>query len=75
MNRTRTYYQPCMGKDISTGLPMEMFSFQAFSSKEDCRCWMQNHGYRRFRVIEYHDEDIENVTILDAKGDVIEINE
>jgi len=75
MNKTRTYYQPCIGDNISTGLPMEMFSFQAFSSEEDCRCWMLRHCYKDFQIIEYHDEDIENVTILDAKGDVIEINE
>ena len=37
MNKTRTYYQPCIGEDNSTGLPMELFSFQAFSSEYDVR--------------------------------------
>ena len=75
MNKTRTYFQPCIGEDNSTGLPMELFSFQAFSSEYDCRCWMLRNGYRHFRIVEYHDDDIENVTILDAKGETIEINE
>lgn len=80
MNKTKTYYQP-MIKDKFNGqlqlvLPYELFSFQAFRSEDDAIRFMESYGYRQtqFVVEEYHDEDIEGVTILDAEGGILETN-
>lgn len=82
MNKTKTYYQPEWHKDDGTNLewgdiPDELMSFQAFADKETCREWLWQHDYddEDFAIIEYHDEDIEGVTIIDEYGDIIETNE
>lgn len=82
MNKTKTYYQPYGYYDDGTNIeyqdmPKELFSFQAFASIEECKSWLENNGYdsKDFVIVEYHDEDIEGVTILDEWGDIIEVNE
>ena len=82
MNKTKTYYQPHEYYDDGTNIewgdtPAELMSFQAFATREDCEEWLENMGYdpTDFAIIEYQDEDIEEVTIIDGYGDVIEINE
>ena len=71
----KTYYQPVIKNDIGKsekhfGLPFGLFSFEAFLSREEARSWLQEHGYYpdTFEIIEYHDDDIENVSIIDAHG-------
>jgi hypothetical protein len=73
-----TYYQPQAYYDDGTcinygSLPEELFSFQAFRTREDCEEWLKNHNYNPgdFAIIEYHDEDIEEVTLIDQNGDII----
>ena len=72
------YYQPISYSDDGTNInlgdtPEELFSFQAFISREDCERWLENHGYNPgdFSIVEYHDDDIEEVTLLDGNGEVI----
>lgn len=76
MNKTTTYYQPYMIEDGETILPEELASFQAFRSKDACDQWLENMGYDwdDWSLKEYHDEDIEGVTILNGDGNPIEIN-
>ena len=72
-----TYYQPeryyDYGTSIGWELPAELFSFQAFLSREECREWLINHDYNPddFTIHEYSDDDIEDVTIIDEYGEVI----
>jgi len=79
MNKTKTYYQPEIysddGTNISCNIPMELNSFEAFASKEDCRTFMDNCGYDDYVVNEYHDDDIEGVSILDEDGNTVKTNE
>lgn len=82
MNKTKTYYQPVAYMDDGTNIdygniPNELHSFQAFANHEDCEEWLENNGYDPgdYAIIEYHDEDIEGVTIIDGDGDVLETNE
>ena len=67
----KTYYQPEWYHDDGTnidygGIPDELFSFQAFSSREACKKWLKDNGYDAgdFVIHEYHDDDIEDVTII-----------
>ena len=73
-----TYYQPEWYHDDGTsidygGTPDELFSFQAFRTEEECRDWLINHGYNPgdFVIHEYCDDEIEDVTLIDANGNVI----
>lgn len=73
-----TYYQPEAyyddGTNIDYGpLPEELFSFQAFPTREECEEWLKNNGYEPgdFCISEYEDDDIEDVTLIDRDGDVI----
>ena len=82
MNKTKTYYQPYEYYDDGTNIewgdiPEELMSFQAFATREDCEEWLENMGYdsRDFNIREYHDEDIEGVTIIDADGEIVEVND
>lgn len=82
MNKTRTYYQPFFYIDefgaIDFGnMPSELHSFQAFATVEDCENWLENNGYdhKEYSIVEMHDDDIEDVTIIDEYGDIVEINE
>lgn len=61
-----TYYQP-------QALPEELFSFQAFPTREECEAWLQNNRYEPddFCINEYHDDDIEEVTLIDRNGDML----
>lgn len=78
MNKTRTYYQPVHRAGNERGnLPEGLHSFQAFGGVGECRQWLENSGFdpESFSINEYHGEDIEGVTILDAYGYPEEINE
>ena len=73
-----TYYQPIKYEDDGTNvnwwdIPDELFSFQAFESAIECKLWLKNMGYDPddYVVFEYHDEDIEDVTIIDEYGELI----
>lgn len=76
----KTYYQPERYFDDGTNIeyggfpPVELFSFQAFGSREDCEEWLENNGYDPgdFVIHEYHDDDIEDVTIIDSCGNVLD---
>lgn len=70
-----TYYQPCAyfddGTNIDYGnIPEELASFMVFRTREDCEEWLENNGYNPgdFAIIEYHDDDIEEPTFIDADG-------
>lgn len=82
MNKTKVYYQPIEHFDDGTNfeygtIPDELHSFQAFATTDDCEAWLVNNGYdhRDFAIIEYEDDDIEGVTIIDEFGDIVEVNE
>lgn len=82
MNKTRTYYQPLIytddGANIEWKFPEDLLhSFDAFASKEDCEEFMDRNGYSvcEINVVQYHNDDIEGVTILDVKGNIIETND
>ena len=75
----KTYYQPEWHFDDGTnieygGTPDELFSFQAFESREDCEEWLENNGYNPgdFVIHEYHDDDIEDVVIIDSYNNVLD---
>jgi hypothetical protein len=65
-----TYYQP---QYENGDLPAGLFSFQAFPTKEECEEWLKNNGYEPgdFVIHEYCDDEIEDVTLIDANGNVI----
>lgn len=74
-----TYYQPDRYFDDGTnveylGMPEELFSFKAFPTREACEMWLRNNGYEPgdYVIHEYHDDDIEEVTLIDEDGDIIE---
>ena len=78
MNKTRTYYQPYLRwDDEDWELPDELMSFHAFATKGDAEEFVANMSYSNYelKIEEYHDDDIEGVTILDAYGEIVEINE
>ena len=73
-----TYYQPQAyyddGTNINYGaIPEELFSFQAFPTREECEEWLRIHNYNPgdFCIYEYQDDDIEEVTLIDRNDDVI----
>lgn len=63
----KTYYQPI---DKYCELPEELASFMAFPSIDDCITWLEDNGYDsgEYTFAEYHDEDIEDVTLVDGNG-------
>lgn len=69
-----TYYQPYLfstdGTNIDYPLPDELASFMVFRTIEDCDAWMEDNGYAKSEYIvkEYHDDDIEDPTFIDADG-------
>lgn len=70
-----TYYQPERYYDDGTNIewgdiPEELASFMAFPTREDCKAWLEDNDYDPddFAIIEYHDDDIEDVTLIDADG-------
>lgn len=72
-----TYFQPEYyyddGTNIGWELPDGLFSFQAFLSEDDCIAWLENNGHNPndFAINEYHDDDIEDVTLLYPDGSAI----
>jgi len=73
-----TYYQPQAyyddGTNINYGaIPEELSSFEAFPTREECEAWLRIHNYNPgdFCISEYHDDDIEDVTLIDRNDDVI----
>jgi len=81
MNKTKTYYQPYLkfAGEEELYFPEEaLCSFHAFISKDDAEQFIAEYtDYSNYELVikEYHDEDIEGVTILDGDGNIIEINE
>jgi len=72
------YYQPEAyydnGTDIDYGpIPEELFSFQAFPTREECEEWLRIHNYNpdEFVIHEYHDDDIEDVALIGHNGDAL----
>ena len=72
------YYQPQRYTDDGTNIewgdmPYELHSFDAFQSIADCRYWLQKNGYEPddFAIVEYMNDDIEDVRLLDENGNVI----
>lgn len=81
MNKTKVYYQPVYyfddGSNIGYGsFPDELSSFEAFATEEDCKEWLKSNGYNPydFVIFEYKNDDIEDVTIIDADGEIVEVN-
>jgi len=77
-DKTFTYYQPEWYHDDGTnidygGTPDELASFCAFPTREDCEDWLRNHDYEPgdFCIHEYHDDDIEEVTLINGDGDYL----
>ena len=74
----KTYYQPVMpcsdGINEWEDLPCGLWSHQAFLSFEEADEWLLEHGYNpaEFVTHEYHDDDIEDVIIIDALGNRID---
>ena len=73
------YYQPEQYSDDGTnieygGLPVGLHSFQAFRSEADCREWLEDNDYNPgdFIIRKYQDDDIEDVTILDYRGEIVD---
>ena len=68
-------YQPIARNFIDEEtLPYDLFSFQAFESREDCEEWLERHGYEidDWDIIEYDDEDdIIDVMIIDEYGNIV----
>lgn len=63
-----TYYQPSAVKGGE--LPEELASFMAFETRRDCEEWLEDNGYDvdEYAISEYHGDDIEDVTLVDADG-------
>lgn len=77
-SKTFTHYQPQAfyndGMSIIYGsLPKELYSFQAFPTREECEEWLKNNGYEPsdFSIFEYEGDGIEEVTLIDRNSDVI----
>lgn len=73
-----TYYQPeylhTDFNDFNYGsLPEGLHSFQAFPTREECEDWLKNHDYNpaHFHICAYHDDSIENVTLIGSDGDTL----
>jgi len=64
-----TYFQP-FRKGNPGEMPDELYSFCAFPDEETCRewLWMNDYDDEDFDIVEYHDDDIEGVKILDECG-------
>lgn len=72
MERIKTYYQPEY-KDKG-GLPKGLASFMAFKSQDDCKLWLKKNSFNPedFQVLEYHDQDIEDATIIDGNANLVQ---
>lgn len=67
----KTYYQPI---DRNGNLPEELASFMAFDTREHCVAWMEDNLYTEdeYPIHEFHDDDIEDVTLIDEIGNYID---
>ena len=67
----KTYYQPI---DRNGNLPEELASFMAFDTREHCISWMKDNLYTEdeYPIHEYHDDDIEDVTLIDEIGNYLD---
>ena len=67
----KTYYQPI---DRNGNLPEELASFMAFDTREHCAAWMEDNLYPEdeYPIHEYHDDDIEDVTLIDEIGNYLD---
>ena len=67
----KTYYQPI---DRNGNLPPELASFMAFDTREHCISWMEDNLYPEdeYPIHEFHDDDIEDVTLIDEIGNYID---
>ena len=67
-------YQP-IAHNLIDGetLPYDLFSFQAFESREDCEEWLKRHGYEPddWTIREFNEDDIEDVMIIDEYGNIV----
>ena len=71
---TYKYYQPsCPLPSGEVVMPYGLHSFEAFRTREDCEKWLVAHKYTpsKWDILEYANDDIEGVTLLDAEGNVI----
>ena len=70
----RTYYQPIITRGEEDNqwydVPEGLFDFQAFATREDADLWLVNNFYdpKQWDIHEYHDDDIEDVVVIDAYG-------
>lgn len=77
--RGLTYYQPELytddGTNIDWNLPQELHSFQVFLTKEDVEIFMEHLNYSsdEYTIMEYHDYEIDGITVLDCDGNVVEM--
>ncbi len=67
----KTYFQPI---DRNGNLPPELASFMAFDTREHCLAWMEDNLYPEdeYPIHEYHDDDIEDVTLIDDIGNYLD---
>lgn len=67
----KTYYQPI---DRNGNTPEELPSFMAFDTREHCLAWMEDNLYTEdeYPIHEYHDDDIEDVTLIDEIGNYLD---
>lgn len=79
-----TYFQPYIGKindethQITWEFPSDLlYSFQAFATEEDALSFMEKAGYSlcEVNIERYCNDDIEEVSILDANGIPVDIYE
>lgn len=72
----KTYFQPNR-KGHPEELPYELFSFQAFPDYETCVDWLFINDYDPddFDIVEYHDDEIEEVTIIDEYSYIMSCHE
>ena len=82
MNKTKIYYQPAryIADDnliLWDHIPEELMSFQVFATRQDCKDWLEKHDYDLcdYAIGSYDEDEIENVTILDSDGNVVEIHD
>lgn len=76
IKRITTYYQPeYKGENgLPDGLPKGLDSFMVFKSQDDCKSWLENNGYNPddFIIWEHHDDDIEDATVIDGDGNLVQ---
>ena len=75
----KTYYQPELyyKEDdyiVPCGTPDGLASFEVFLSENTAELWLENHGYcvEDFTIVQYHDDDIEDPTVIDEYGNMLE---